>query len=150
MIRSCRRFLALSGPRRRLVCEAAALTAFILFFQRRVRFLTLRRLLRGVAAPAAAPSGASTAAVVEGVGSAVAAVAARVPAATCLVQALVADAMLRRRGVECQVRFGARPAAGGALPSIEGHAWVECASGAVVGSLHHHPPFEVLDPVKDT
>jgi hypothetical protein len=49
---------------------------------------------------------------------------------TCLVAALAARAMLRRRGIDCVLRFGVRRAADGRLAA---HAWLEAGGGIVCG-----------------
>jgi transglutaminase superfamily protein len=138
-----RRFLALDRSERRAVCEAAALTAFVSIGLRSLRFLTLRRLLDRYASLAAAPHDDAAPAAIACVVRAVQAVVARVPSATCLVQALVADAMLRRRGVASALRFGVRLPGGGATP-LEGHAWVECCGDVVVGAAERQAEFEPL------
>jgi hypothetical protein len=74
---------------------------------------------------------------------AIAAVAARCPSATCLIQALAADAMLRRRGLPCELRIGVRPRGDGAVP-VEAHAWVECAGAVAVGAIDGLSSFTVL------
>jgi hypothetical protein len=74
---------------------------------------------------------------------AIAAVAARCPPATCLIQALAADAMLRRRGLPCELRIGVRPRGDGAVP-VEAHAWVECAGAVAVGAIDGLSSFTVL------
>ena len=53
-----------------------------------------------------------------------------VPQSTCLVQALAAEALLRRAGWPAVVRFGALRATGGAF---QAHAWVESDGRVVIG-----------------
>lgn len=52
-----------------------------------------------------------------------------VPASTCLVRALTAEVMLRRRGHDAQLHLGV--ARSGA--SLEAHAWLESDGRAVIG-----------------
>jgi hypothetical protein len=49
---------------------------------------------------------------------------------TCLVTALAARAMLRRRGIASVMRFGLRRGGDGALTA---HAWLEAGGGVVCG-----------------
>ena len=64
------------------------------------------------------------------IGRAVEISARSVPAATCLAQALVAHALLSRRGHASQVRIGV---AKDALGKLEAHAWTESNGAIVVG-----------------
>jgi hypothetical protein len=73
---------------------------------------------------------------------AVNAVATRIPSATCLVQALAADVMLRRRQVTCNLRFGVRFSETAGDP-LEGHAWVECG-GSTIDASDGRSAFSVL------
>jgi hypothetical protein len=137
-------FLALNRFERRDVCEAAALTIFVAAAVRALGFLRLRRTLQRIVAltridESRRPSPAG----LKSVARAVAGVGARAPFATCLVQALVAEAMLRRRGIPCELRFGVRARTSGDLP-IEGHAWAECLDGTIVGAAHHQSDFKTL------
>jgi hypothetical protein len=59
---------------------------------------------------------------------------------TCLVQAIAADAMLRRRGCHPSLRIGVAPASG----AIEAHAWVECAGKVIVGEVENLARYSVL------
>jgi transglutaminase superfamily protein len=112
-----------------LTLEAAALVVLVrgsLWF---LSFATVRRLIeRRWPAHGSHPRDL---AVGQRIGSAVAGVGRRLPGTTCLVEALAADAMLRRRGVAPAVRFGARPRGRGATP--DAHAWLECDGIVVVG-----------------
>ena len=60
---------------------------------------------------------------------------------TCLIQALAADAMLRRRKCHPVLRLGVN---GGGTSAIEAHAWVECGGRIVVGDLADLPSYAVL------
>jgi hypothetical protein len=69
------------------------------------------------------------------IASAVSAVSRHLPwLTTCLIDALAVEAMLRRRGFEPILRFGVRGRDPG-QPSLQAHAWVECAGSIVVGDL---------------
>lgn len=73
---------------------------------------------------------------------AVAAAARHVPfRTTCLVESLAADAMLRRRGVASEIRFGVRPPDGGTLAA---HAWVEHNGAVVFGARSDLSEYAVL------
>ncbi len=142
MVRLWRRFFALERSRRRLVCEAALLIGLVLMLRARVPFLKVRLVLDRVAALSRSAAD-DPAATIASVDWAIAAVAARLRSATCLVQALAAGAMLRRRGVSCELRFGIRRSGGGEIP-IEGHAWIECANGRVIGRFDDFPEFQPM------
>jgi transglutaminase-like putative cysteine protease len=73
--------------------------------------------------------------VAKQVGWAVSALARRVPwDGRCLAQALAATAMLRRRGLESTVSFGARP---GVAEGFAAHAWLRLGSYVVTGGREH-------------
>lgn len=55
-----------------------------------------------------------------------------VPGASCLTQALVAQAVLKRYGYEAVLRIGAGRGADGAFVA---HAWVECDGQVMIGDL---------------
>jgi hypothetical protein len=61
---------------------------------------------------------------------AVVVVSSYVPAASCLTQALAAQALLARRGCPAQLQIGV---ARGAHGQLEAHAWVEVAGQAILG-----------------
>jgi hypothetical protein len=63
-----------------------------------------------------------------------------VPRATCLSQALAADAMLRRAGRTPTLRIGVAKEGG----SLEAHAWLELDGSVLVGDhdLHRYTPLE--------
>jgi hypothetical protein len=166
MTKLYRRYTSLDRSRRRLVVEAAALFALAWVGLRVLRFLTLRRAIdRYVIGATTAVGGASSAPtvitptpvggassaptvitptpVVDSIRWAIGAAGRPLPWATCLVQALAADAMLRRRGIGAEIRFGVRMLPNGDLP-IEGHAWVECEGGATIGVADDPSPFAVL------
>jgi hypothetical protein len=141
MIQPCRRFLALDRTQRGLVIEAAGLmiagwAALHLF-----RFVTVRRVFDRVVALASASHRPAGEDVVPRVRRAVNAVAARCPPATCLLQALAADVMLRRRQVPCDLRFGVRVSE--TAGDLEGHAWVECG-GSTIDASDGRSAFSVL------
>lgn len=88
---------------------------------------TLRRLLErtaGVESPEALP------ATPKAVGDAVRAAARAVPFSHCLVEALAAEAMLRRRGATSCLHLGVRREG----ERLGAHAWVEADGDVVVGA----------------
>jgi len=108
---------------------------------RLLRFSTLRRVLdRYAGSPATGNRGPHSS---DPVRWAVAAVAARCPLATCLVQALAADVILRRRGLTSELRIGVRVRGNCDVP-LEAHAWVECGGAVVTGAIEDLPDFKVL------
>jgi transglutaminase superfamily protein len=139
-----RRFASLDRLDRRLVLEAASLMALVWTGLRLLRFPTLRRLLDGYAAtPAPAHADAPSLRIIGKVRWAITAVAARFPSATCLVQALAADTLLRRRGLAPELHIGVRPHVSSAI-SIEAHAWVECEGSVAIGSIENLSDFARL------
>jgi len=86
--------------------------------------------------PAHAAPGAPLPAAAREVGWAVQAVARRVPwRSDCLPQALAGQAMLRRRGVDGRIVFGARSAAD--RPGLDLHAWLLVGPRVVTGGPGH-------------
>jgi hypothetical protein len=67
-------------------------------------------------------------------------VARSVPRATCLTQALAADALLRRSGRSPHLRIGVARDAG----ALEAHAWIELDGRVLVGDhdLHRFTPLD--------
>jgi hypothetical protein len=145
VIAAYRSFTALDRADRRLVLEAAVLMALAWTGLRLLRFATLCRTLgRFAGSPASAKSRQTDAALLGRVGWAITATAARLPAATCLVQALAAVTILRRRGVACELRIGVRAGDNGAGP-VEAHAWVvDCGGAVAVGAVDDLTDFKVL------
>ena len=148
MLTACRRLASLDGARRRLLIEAAASIALVWAALPVVPFLNLLRLLdRWVALPIARKREPANPNAVAAVTWAVTTASAPFPPATCLVQALAAAAMLRRRGLTCQLRIGVRTRgrAGGA--PIDAHAWVECEGRIAIGDLDHLSELAVMAPL---
>ena len=107
--------------------EAAAFLVLARAALSTLPFGTAQRLVaRAAPYPPGPPRGDAACA-----GRAVASVARRLPAMTCLVQAVAAQAMLRRRGFESTVRYGVR--SGGNGRALDSHAWLVCGGRVVVG-----------------
>jgi hypothetical protein len=135
------RFTSLDRSDRRLVLEAAWLMALVWTGLRLLRLATLRRILDRYAGPPPGlprPDPPSS----GRVRWAISAVAARFPA-TCLVQALAADVLLRRRGLGSVLRIGVRLRGSRDVP-LEAHAWVECGGAVVTGAIADLSEFKVL------
>lgn len=146
MIALYRRFASLDRPDRRLVVEAASLMALVWTGLRVLRFPALRRLLdRYASTRTRLRAGEPPLTTIGNVRWAITAVAARCPSATCLVQALAADAILRRRGLAPELHIGVRARAERAIP-IEAHAWVECDGSVAIGSIDNLSEFAPLTP----
>jgi hypothetical protein len=140
-----RRFSSLDWSDKRLLIEAASLLWLAWTGLHLLPFQVLRRML-GRYAGASNPMNhrRPDAVAVSRIGWAITAVAARFPeSATCLVQALAADAILRRKGFASWVRFGVRARVDGAV-RFEAHAWVECNGVVVVGDVEGLQNFVVL------
>ena len=83
---------------------------------------------------------------VDRIGWAVRSAARFVPGATCLPQALAAEAILRRRGHPADLRLGVTRGDHG----VEAHAWVESYGRVIVGDgdLDRFEPLEASDPAR--
>ena len=120
-----RSVLALSTRERLLVAEAAVLLVGVGAAVRVVAYTRVRALLGSMPAPLL--GGETTP---EEVGWAVGAGGGAVPGdSSCLVRALVAEALLRRRGHGAALRFGVDDAGA----DVEAHAWLESGGEIIVG-----------------
>lgn len=141
-----RRFLALSGLERRTFVAAWWELMRVRWALRRTVFARLQKrrteALRPLATAISADGGAGastdrTAGTASAedrarVGWAVASAARFVPGATCLPQAMAAQALLARRGIGSTIQTGFdRTDAKG----VEGHAWLVCDGEVVVGDI---------------
>jgi hypothetical protein len=72
---------------------------------------------------------------------AVAVVSRRIPGATCLVQALATDWLLRDIGEPADLRIGVVRSGDGA---VQAHAWVECQGRVVAGKIARLSRYSVL------
>lgn len=142
-MRSFGRFLRLSASEKLSFLEAV----FLLFFARvALRRVSLRRLQafmdRFLLGKEATGDAALLVDRARGVARLVQAAARRVPVQTyCLHNSLVLSWMLRRRGIPCELRFGARLQGS----ELDAHAWVECAGQVLNDSQDVHerfPPFD--------
>ena len=77
-------------------------------------------------------------------GWAVAAVARRGPGMTCLVQALVVDALLRRHGFTPRLCIGVRQQDTTGPRPFESHAWVEYNGTVIVGHADDLADYGIL------
>ena len=146
MIALYRKFATLDRMDRRLVVEAASVMALVWTGLRLLRFPALRRLLdRYASTRTRLRAGEPPLTTIGNVRWAITAVAPRFPSATCLVQALAADAILRRRGLAPELHIGVR-ADGNSARRIEAHAWVECDGSVAIGSIEHLSEFTPLTP----
>lgn len=91
-------------------------------------FSVVRRFLRG--RPARSRVGHASPSPPDRVAWAVLVASGYVPRATCLARALVAQALLRRRGLPAELRIGVARGGGRAL---DAHAWVESGGRIVLG-----------------
>lgn len=141
-----RRFARLGRSDRRLIVESAFLMALVWVGLRLLPFRTLRRILdRSAASPAARKTDWADADAIDRVHWAITALAIGFPSATCLVQALAADVLLRRRGVACELRLGVRAGGTNTVP-IEAHAWIECDDAVVIGAIENLSAYKLLTP----
>ena len=86
---------------------------------------------RLVSAPKPSPHGRRTSEAPARIGWAVKAAARRAPwRAQCLVQAVAARAMLRRRGLDCTLYYGART---GGAHGLHAHVWLRVGESDIIG-----------------
>lgn len=130
-----KRYARIPRARRRLLWEALGALAIA---RVAMALLPFRRIAAWLGTPGAespataAPEEIRTA---EEVGWAVAVLARRVPwDGRCMAQALAATGMLRRRGLEGTVSFGARR---GESAGFDAHAWLRLGSCVVTGGPGH-------------
>jgi hypothetical protein len=130
-----KRYTRISSARKMLLWEALAALAIA---RLAMAFLPFRRIAAwlgtaGAEGPATATAEETRTA--QEIGWAVGALARRVPwDGRCLAQALAATGMLRRRGLEGTVSFGARS---GELAGFDAHAWLRLGSCMVTGGPGH-------------
>ena len=145
MLTAYRRLASLDHVRRRLLIEAVGAITIAWVGQRVLPFLKLQRVLdRLVELPIVRQHGPTAPDIVSSVNWAMTAASARFPPATCLVQALAAGVMLRRRGLACRLRLGVRTRAGAGGARLEAHAWVECDGRIAIGDVGHLSELAVM------
>ena len=107
-------------------------------------FQRVHRPLARIARPTGSPD--PTPGEADRIGWAVGSAARFVPGATCLPQALAAEAILRRRGHPADLRLGVKRSDDG----VEAHAWVESYGRVIVGDgdLDRFEPLEASDPAR--
>ena len=125
----------LPGARKWLLGEALVA---LLIARAAIAFLRFRRIAKWLGtANSESPASATTeeTSIAQEVGWAVGAVARRVPwDSRCFAQALAATWMLRRRGLEGTVSFGASPGGAG---GFDAHAWLRFGPCMVTGGPGH-------------
>ena len=135
-----RRFRRLPARDRILVAETAGLIITARLGMRLLPIQRLRALLARTRQDRHARTNTSAAEMNRRVAWAVGAVASRLPGRTSgLIEAIAAEAMLLRRGYECELRLGVPPS-GSANAPFTAHAWIEHQGDVVVGDVHdlHH------------
>jgi hypothetical protein len=137
-----RRFAALPGADRRLLAETALMLVLVRVGLALLPFSALRRFSgreqKGRRARGEREAGTKVA-------WAVGVIANRLPLrTTCLVRALAAQALLRRRGFHPELRIGV--ADRGGASTITAHAWLECGAEIVVGGRDDLARYSVLSP----
>ena len=136
-MRTLSRFIALSRAERAVAIEASVVLTVVCTTFWILPFRLLARLLGGYAARFRRPCEAPA----PRIAALVASVAGRFPApVTCLAEALVAEAMLKRRGYAPVLRLGVRKPNG----TLDAHAWVECDGRVVLGGVRELDEYAVL------
>jgi hypothetical protein len=134
MIETFRRYRRLDADERALLAEALVLCFRVRVGLRLLSFATLRKRLRRRPMPQGQP--------VARIAWAVHAVGKRLPGTTCLIEALVADCMLRRHGHAPTLRLGIQ--SGDVQSRLDAHAWVECGGTIVTGRIDNLENYAVL------
>jgi hypothetical protein len=130
-----KRAARLPGARRWLLGEALIALAIARAAMALLPFRRIAAWLGTAGAESAATATAEELDMAREIGWAVGAVARRVPwDGRCLAQALAATSMLRRRGLEGTVSFGAAP---GNRAGFDAHAWLRLGSCMVTGGPGH-------------
>ena len=136
--RMFRRFSALSARERRLVVETALLFAVAWAGLRVMSITSLRRLL--AVSTARFSTAAAQPELLPDVTQSIRRVAARFPSsASCLVQAIAGETMLRRRGCRPELRLGVRK-----VRPLDAHAWLESEGVVVVGGSEPMDAYRVV------
>jgi len=137
LIGGVRRLRARSGAERRLLVEAVVAVALARVAVRLVPMRRTARLLKLKAGETAAGLEPAQVHDANAVGWAVRAAAARMPwRTTCLMEALAASALLRRRRIPATLYLGVATD-GSAADGIAAHAWLCCGETIVVGRRGH-------------
>lgn len=135
MSSTVRTLIALPPPDRILLLEALTLMVFLRAGLRVLRFTTIERYIHRCMVKSRDESGP------DKIGWAVGAVGSRLQRTTCLVEALAAECMLRRRGHRSALKIGVRR---GTDAGIDAHAWVECSGAVVIGTAPALSEYVVL------
>lgn len=129
------RYGRISRGRRSLLWEALVALAIA---RVAMAFLPFRRIAAWLGTPGAESPATATVeetSIAKDIGWAVGVLGPRVPwDGRCLAQALAATGMLRRRGLEGTVSFGARQ---GNAAAFDAHAWLRLGSCVVTGGPAH-------------
>ena len=140
-MRTWQRFRALNAADRRLIVEGAAWLLGVRIGLSALPFLTLQRALSRLSA--SVPHAADPLDEPQRVAWAITSAARHLPCSTtCLIESLAAHAMLRRRGVDCVVRFGVRPPRG--RPALAAHAWIEHDGAVLLGRIDDLSEYAAL------
>ena len=134
-----RTLIALPSADRILLLEALMLTVFVRAGLRVLRFTTVQRCVHRWNVKTRDESGP------DKIGWAVRAIGSRLRRTTCLVEALAAEWMLRRRGHRPALKIGVRR---GAEAGLDAHAWVECSGAVVIGRAPDLSEYVVLSPTQ--
>lgn len=132
---SLQRYRMMSSTRRQLLWEALFALAVARILMALVPFRRVAAWLGTPGAEGPVTAAAEEIRTAQDIGWAVGALARRVPwDGRCLAQALAATYMLRRRGLEGTVSFGARQ---GGSTGFVAHAWLRLGSCVVTGGQSH-------------
>ncbi len=138
--RGLRRLATLPRVRRRELARAVIMLVFARLAVWLLPFRALRPLISRLTRATVSTTTMTESAAIASVTWAVRIAARVVPAATCLVQAMAAQFLLGRHGVESTLRLGVTRAGG----AFRAHAWIECRGRVVVGGVDSPSVYSLL------
>lgn len=140
LLRDARRFLTLRGIERRRLGAAAAALSWVAILLRTAGYASARRRLERRAVATIRPLDDSARQQAKLDAWAIRACASRLPWGTCLRRSLALWWLLRRRGIDSEIHFGARLEGG-----IEAHAWLELEGRALTDPVDPRTRFGRLE-----
>jgi len=127
---SLRKFTRLSGAERRVLIEALTLSAGVRLGLKLFPLRTVRRWLRRLGEGNDRRCPESEPRTIERIVWAVQATNRGTPGATCLVQAMTGQVLLRRRGIPASVQIGVTK---DGVEGFQAHAWLESDGTVLIG-----------------
>ena len=139
-----RKFILLPLPEQRLLINAIVLLVIMRLGLWLLPFPSLMKFVAGLSRSKSMLLPAAPA-FLEKFGWAVNAASSYVPRSTCLTRALVAQILLKRRGLPAELHIGVGKDENG---KFQAHAWIVSGGRVIIGSEEHenYVPFDSLNP----